>query len=759
MRRTLLAVLALMVAGCRPAAPAVDLAHAQSYLVRLADTIGSRPVGSRESVEARAYLVSELEKLGFSVRVQQALAVNPALGLTAPVANIIATKDGSRRDAIALISHHDSVPEAMGALDAGLGVAAVLESARQLVTQPLRHSLLVIITDAEELGLLGARAVMNDAEVVERVRAFLNFDGTGAAGPALLFEVGTGRGTPLDAWSEGAAMPEGASYTTEIYRRLPNDTDFSIFKRLNASGLNFAAVGDSYAYHTDRDVAARVSPATLHHTIVNTISTVRALDARDIEGDPTAAPTYFDLGGYGAIVYGPNATTGIAIVAVILGGIAWLRLTRQLWRSRRLAGLLSTAVWAAVTVAGTLGAMIGAVWALRAVRAELTPWYASPLGFLLLVTATGITAAWIFARLAAILPRSIRPDRDPSATWWAALPLWIGAGVFLQRSAPTAAYLVTLPLMAAGVLVLAAGASTVRLRVASLVVLGVGAFFGLGDLTRLLTFMVPLFGWLPIATPVWLYPAVLAASGLLVAPPLAAALAGLTPPVVTPVRVGMALGFALLVTGFQAFSASAYTAERPERRTARYVQDDVKGEVWWEIGGLESAPNLIGNGPEGARWERVSDAPSTSVRLARLNQPMVFRTGSSVASAAPAEIRAALSRVGKDGASVELSIAPHGNLVAQIVLPPGLVPSAASIAGVVTGDRWSATYVAPPASGLTVTLAFDRWTSAEPPQILVALTTVGLPGGSGRLRLPDWLPKATATWRARSIFISEAKFN
>jgi hypothetical protein len=57
-----------------------------------------------------------------------------------------------------------------------------------------------------------------------------------------------------------------------------------------------------------------------------------------------------------------------------------------------------------------------------------------------------------------------------------------------------------------------------------------------------------------------------------------------------------------------------------------------------------------------------------------------------------------------------------------------------------------------------VTLAFDRWTSAEPPQILVALTTVGLPGGSGRLRLPDWLPKATATWRARSVFILPVRF-
>ena len=135
----------------------------------------------------------------------------------------------------------------------------------------LRHSLFVIVTDGEEVGLMGARAAVTDVDVAARVRTFLNFDGTGTAGPTLLFETGPGWGAPLSAWAKGAPAPTGASFGTEIYKRLPNDTDFTVFKTIGASGLNFAPVADSYAYHTDRDIAPRVEAGTLDHEIGNTI--------------------------------------------------------------------------------------------------------------------------------------------------------------------------------------------------------------------------------------------------------------------------------------------------------------------------------------------------------------------------------------------------------------------------------------------------------------------------------------------------------
>ena len=61
------------------------------------------------------------------------------------------------RDAVALVSHYDSVPDGPGAGDDALGVATCLESGRVLAGLGLRHSLFVIVTDGEEVGLMGAR--------------------------------------------------------------------------------------------------------------------------------------------------------------------------------------------------------------------------------------------------------------------------------------------------------------------------------------------------------------------------------------------------------------------------------------------------------------------------------------------------------------------------------------------------------------------------------------------------------------------------
>ena len=190
--------------------------------------------------------------------------------MTAPVSNIIAVRDGARREAIALVSHYDSVPEASGAIDNGIGVATSLEAARVLAASPMTASLFVLITDGEEIGLMGARALVQDAEVAGRLRAFLNFDNTGASGPSLLYETAAASAV-VHAWAAAAPAPAGASFATEIYKRLPNDTDFTILKTTGAAGLNFAVVGDAYAYHTDRDVAARVPTSTLQRGGDNTV--------------------------------------------------------------------------------------------------------------------------------------------------------------------------------------------------------------------------------------------------------------------------------------------------------------------------------------------------------------------------------------------------------------------------------------------------------------------------------------------------------
>ncbi|MBE3032189.1 MAG: M28 family peptidase, partial [Actinobacteria bacterium] len=195
----------------------------------LAGTIGSRPIGTDANARARAYLIDQLKLYGLDVRVQETDARRAPIGRTAHVSNIIGLLPGARPEAVGLVAHYDSSPQAPGAADDGLGVAVVLEAARVLATRQDRQwSTYVLLTDGEEAGLMGAAALMTDRTLTDHLKAFVNVEAVGSGGPAMLFETGPGNGWLVGPWARRAPHPRGGSYSIEIYRRLPNDTDFSI---------------------------------------------------------------------------------------------------------------------------------------------------------------------------------------------------------------------------------------------------------------------------------------------------------------------------------------------------------------------------------------------------------------------------------------------------------------------------------------------------------------------------------------------------
>ena len=51
---------------------------------------------------------------------------------------------------------------------------------------------MVLVTDAEEAGLMGAAALVHDREVTDRLQAYLNVEASGSSGVPLLFETGPG---------------------------------------------------------------------------------------------------------------------------------------------------------------------------------------------------------------------------------------------------------------------------------------------------------------------------------------------------------------------------------------------------------------------------------------------------------------------------------------------------------------------------------------------------------------------------------------
>ena len=98
-----LAFLALGAACSRPAG-LFNEQNARAHVGMLADTIGSRPIGTPANARAREYIVDQLRQFGFEVRVQEAESRRAAIGRTARVANIIAVRQGSRSEAVGLVS-------------------------------------------------------------------------------------------------------------------------------------------------------------------------------------------------------------------------------------------------------------------------------------------------------------------------------------------------------------------------------------------------------------------------------------------------------------------------------------------------------------------------------------------------------------------------------------------------------------------------------------------------------------------------------
>ena len=745
--------LVLGCSACSRPAPRFSLENARVHVQMLAGTIGSRPIGSPENLRARQYVIDQLRLFGYDVRVQETDARRPDYGLTARVANIIAVKPGAEKNAIGLVSHYDSHPAAPGAADDGLGVAVSLEAARVLAARNgRRHTLFVLVTDGEESGLMGAAGLVTDRDVMDRLQAYVNIEATGSGGTSMLFETGPGNGWIVKPWAKSAPHPRGVSFAPEIYRRLPNDTDFSILKRRDVPGLNFAAVGDSYPYHTARDTPDRLSDTTLRFTGENAVETVLALDALDLSARSAADQTYFDIGQVAAMSWGPVTSWIVALLSLVCGLLAWFK---AVGASVRLVGLgrwILDAAWALVGVGFIACAMIGGTWLLRAARTVYHPWYARPDRMFLMLLALGILAGWLAVRLGALLPTRAHGPRHPILVWSITLPLWVVLAGVTASFAPGAGYLWTLPLLVAGLGLLAVPATNATaIRAISVVVLAVAGTLWLRDTVELLRFMVALLGRMPFVTPVWVYAVLMLACGAMVAPPLVAAVAA-TKPLLRPSILTAGLLAAVAITAGLAYAAPAYTYNQPQRRYFRVLTEPGASTATYEVGSQEPGLDLDTTAPAG--WYRATDIPKTSVPFGRFGPPYVFRATAPSPGPAPATVSLFTLRPVAAGTELTMTIVPQApGLTAVFVLPEGLQPARSNLPGLVVRGRWRAAYAGAPAGGVTWQASFKTGAESKLASTQAVIWSTRFPGGSGWQSLPVWLPQEHVVWDVNLAWI------
>ena len=741
--RTALILAALATAACGPQGDRFVTANARSHVNMLAETIGSRPAGSDANRRAREYLIDQLEIAGMQVRVQETDARRADLGLAGRVANIVGIKQGQIEDAIAIVAHYDSVADGPGGGDDAFGTAIAVEAARVLGAGPMRHSLMVLLTDSEESGLLGAAGAMADPAIRDRIAAYLNVEAIGASGMPFLFETGPGNRWLTSVWARHAPYPRGASFAVEIYKRTPNDTDFSILKRADIPGLNFAIIGDSTAYHTDRDTAARLEDDSLTTGGENVVAITSALDARDLRRRSAEDATYFEFGGIRALSYGPVTSLVIGLAAIGLGILAWLRTMIAAARATGAMRFIFTFIWAILGGLAVVAAMIGAMWLLRAMREVYHPWYGQMGRAMAFMLSAGVFAGWLISRAGMLLPGRAHGERHPAMVWAVALPVWIAIAAAAMWIAPGAAFLAAIPLLAAGMILLATPLhSGTAVRIASLIVLAVAAGLWLQSGLDLMFYANALLGRLPIVAPVYAFAAVAAITGIFVVPPFIAFATSGSPGLAKPQLFTAFCVIALAGTGLAAYFGEAYSDRDPLRRFARFIQDDGAKTASWEVAGNE--PGLDVDVASGLTWA-PGDAATRPALVPRFAHP--FRFNASTAPVpTPATVSVSVTPI--DAASeVTITVRPEDpTAYVTLILPSGIKPVRSNLPGLVssTDNRWRSRFIAPPADGVFWRLVLPAGAHDRLGESSVLVQTAG--------PRPEWLPRVRTAWSVRSIF-------
>lgn len=305
-------------------------ARAMAHLTQIARR--AHPPGSPEHQRVRDYLMDELRGLGLEPTLQTATSMI-TLGVWtrgATVRNIVARIPGSERGGVVLVTaHYDGRGIAKAAGDDGSGVVSILEALRAVRTGPaLRNDVIVLFTDAEELGLLGARAFAEEHPWMADVDVVISIEMRGGGGPSIMFETGNESGWVVRQFQESDPYPVANSLAEEIYRRMPNDTDFTPFKEAGKQGLNFAGVGRAHVYHQAYDSPENLSEATLQHHGEHALAALRHFGNANLVSLDAPDPVYFSLPLLGLVVY-PSWWAWVLGGVGVLGWIGCLALVRR----------------------------------------------------------------------------------------------------------------------------------------------------------------------------------------------------------------------------------------------------------------------------------------------------------------------------------------------------------------------------------------------------------------------------------------------
>lgn len=224
------------------------------------------------------YIISTIKKYGLNPVIQAGYIISDfwykkynKTFICSEVENIYIEIPGKTENKILIVAHYDTVPFSYGAADNSAAVSSALTNFENIYQQiqngekPL-NSIIFLFTDAEDLGLLGADYFVRNYHDIDKIKIVQNLDARGNQGKQILFQSNDKYGDLLYQYSKYDKNLLAFSYANEIFKRLPNGTDFSLFLDKDIEGLNFAFIQNSIVYHSFLDNIKNLSKSSLFET-------------------------------------------------------------------------------------------------------------------------------------------------------------------------------------------------------------------------------------------------------------------------------------------------------------------------------------------------------------------------------------------------------------------------------------------------------------------------------------------------------------
>ncbi|CEI88555.1 hypothetical protein RMCBS344292_02937 [Rhizopus microsporus] len=213
-----------------------------------------------------------------------------------------------------------------------MGTAVALELLRYFVRNPPENTVIFLFNNFEESGLIGGEAFALHPWF-STIKVFVNLEGTGAGGRALLLRSNSLAAVHGLASSNAQllhASPLGSDFLQA--KLLKSDTDYTIFTKHGVPGLDIAFYTPRSHYHTQRDDLVHTTPQALQHMGQMALGSALSID-KDMAAIKAPEPViYYDILGRFMLVYSFKTSQFINIISLILipvGALTWLWLSAR----------------------------------------------------------------------------------------------------------------------------------------------------------------------------------------------------------------------------------------------------------------------------------------------------------------------------------------------------------------------------------------------------------------------------------------------